>query len=216
MGDFVFPSVPGYADVLDASFVFFPWPETLRRVLAVSSGPPGNVRVACVLLAEPLKVTAGEQAAADPRVTSSWGLSEFQPPSRRLAVVPAASPRGAAPSALGRRTQNCCVLRLWGSWVRLSRHQHSYLIWFSSEQSVGGLAAFRAFLKSEYSEENIEFWVSCEDYKKIKSPAKLSPKARKIYDEFISVQATKEVCAQNISWAKVSPWVPNQASSTGE
>ncbi|KAM7161557.1 regulator of G-protein signaling 4 [Macrochelys suwanniensis] len=56
-----------------------------------------------------------------------------------------------------------------------------------------GLAAFRAFLKSEYSEENIEFWVSCEEYKKTKSPAKLSPKARKIYDEFISVQATREV-----------------------
>ncbi|XP_054443551.1 regulator of G-protein signaling 4 isoform X2 [Pteronotus mesoamericanus] len=56
-----------------------------------------------------------------------------------------------------------------------------------------GLAAFRAFLKSEYSEENIDFWVSCEEYKKIKSPAKLSPKAKKIYDEFISVQATKEV-----------------------
>lgn len=58
---------------------------------------------------------------------------------------------------------------------------------------AGGLAAFRAFLKSEYSEENIDFWVSCEEYKKIKSPSKLSPKARKIYEEFISVQATKEV-----------------------
>uniref|UniRef100_A0A8D2B6P6 RGS domain-containing protein n=1 Tax=Sciurus vulgaris TaxID=55149 RepID=A0A8D2B6P6_SCIVU len=39
-----------------------------------------------------------------------------------------------------------------------------------------GLAAFRAFLKSEYSEENIDFWVSCEEYRKTKSPAKLSPK----------------------------------------
>uniref|UniRef100_A0A8D2BEN7 Regulator of G-protein signaling 4 n=1 Tax=Sciurus vulgaris TaxID=55149 RepID=A0A8D2BEN7_SCIVU len=56
-----------------------------------------------------------------------------------------------------------------------------------------GLAAFRAFLKSEYSEENIDFWVSCEEYRKTKSPAKLSPKAKKIYEEFISVQATKEV-----------------------
>lgn len=58
---------------------------------------------------------------------------------------------------------------------------------------TGGLAAFKAFLKSEYSEENIDFWVSCEEYKKIKSPSKLSPKAKKIYNEFISVQATKEV-----------------------
>uniref|UniRef100_A0A8C8YWN7 Regulator of G-protein signaling 4 n=1 Tax=Prolemur simus TaxID=1328070 RepID=A0A8C8YWN7_PROSS len=58
---------------------------------------------------------------------------------------------------------------------------------------TGGLAAFKAFLKSEYSEENIDFWISCEEYKKIKSPSKLSPKAKKIYNEFISVQATKEV-----------------------
>uniref|UniRef100_A0A8D1BA30 Regulator of G-protein signaling 4 n=1 Tax=Sus scrofa TaxID=9823 RepID=A0A8D1BA30_PIG len=56
-----------------------------------------------------------------------------------------------------------------------------------------GLAAFKAFLKSEYSEENIDFWISCEEYKKIKSPSKLSPRAKKIYNEFISVQATKEV-----------------------
>lgn len=91
--------------------------------------------------------------------------------------------------------------RRWGSQVGLPRS----LIWFSSKQSAGGLAAFRAFLKSEYSEENIEFWVSCEDYKKTKSPAKLSPKARKIYDEFISVQATKEVRAQNVPQAELSP-----------
>lgn len=108
------------------------------------------------------------------------------------------------------------MLRHWGSQVGLPRSQHSYLIWFSFKQSAGGLAAFRAFLKSEYSEENIEFWVSCEDYKKTKSPAKLSPKARKIYDEFISVQATKEVRAQNVPWAELSLLVLNQASSTGK
>ncbi|XP_038650828.1 regulator of G-protein signaling 8-like isoform X1 [Scyliorhinus canicula] len=56
-----------------------------------------------------------------------------------------------------------------------------------------GLAAFRAFLRSEYSEENIEFWLTCEDYKKTKSPAKLASKAKKIYSEYIDVQAPKEV-----------------------
>uniref|UniRef100_V9L1W5 Regulator of G-protein signaling 8 n=1 Tax=Callorhinchus milii TaxID=7868 RepID=V9L1W5_CALMI len=56
-----------------------------------------------------------------------------------------------------------------------------------------GLAAFRAFLRSEYSEENIEFWLACEDYKKTKSPTKLASKAKKIYSEFIDVQAPKEV-----------------------
>lgn len=58
---------------------------------------------------------------------------------------------------------------------------------------TGGLAAFKAFLKSEYSEENIDFWVSCEEYKKIKSPSKRTPQAQEIYREFISVQAAREV-----------------------
>lgn len=56
-----------------------------------------------------------------------------------------------------------------------------------------GVAAFRAFLQSEYSEENLDFWVSCEEYRRVTSPSELRPKAEKIYAEFISVQATKEV-----------------------
>nr|XP_033815800.1 regulator of G-protein signaling 4 [Geotrypetes seraphini] len=56
-----------------------------------------------------------------------------------------------------------------------------------------GLSAFKAFLKSEYSEENIEFWIACEDYKKTETPTKLGSKAKKIYDDFISTQAAKEV-----------------------
>ena len=58
---------------------------------------------------------------------------------------------------------------------------------------AGGLAAFRAFLQSEHSEENIDFWVSCEDYKRTKAPSRRGPKAKKIYEEFIAVQAAKEV-----------------------
>ncbi|XP_048395325.1 regulator of G-protein signaling 5-like [Stegostoma tigrinum] len=56
-----------------------------------------------------------------------------------------------------------------------------------------GLSAFRAFLRSEYSEENIEFWLACEDYKKTKSPVKRASKAKKIYLEFIETDAPKEV-----------------------
>ncbi|XP_039591427.1 regulator of G-protein signaling 4 [Polypterus senegalus] len=56
-----------------------------------------------------------------------------------------------------------------------------------------GVAAFNAFLKSEFSEENIEFWVACEEYKKITSPAKMITKAKKIYEQFVAVQSPKEV-----------------------
>ncbi|XP_032994169.1 regulator of G-protein signaling 3-like [Lacerta agilis] len=39
-----------------------------------------------------------------------------------------------------------------------------------------GLAAFHAFLCAEFSEENLEFWQACEDYKKIKSQSKMVSK----------------------------------------
>ncbi|XP_038650826.1 regulator of G-protein signaling 21-like [Scyliorhinus canicula] len=56
-----------------------------------------------------------------------------------------------------------------------------------------GVGLFRAFLQSEYSEENIEFWMACEDYKKTRTPAKLASKAKKIYSDFIATDAPKEV-----------------------
>uniref|UniRef100_A0A3B4Z7Z1 Regulator of G-protein signaling 8 n=1 Tax=Stegastes partitus TaxID=144197 RepID=A0A3B4Z7Z1_9TELE len=56
-----------------------------------------------------------------------------------------------------------------------------------------GLPAFRTFLKTEFSDENIEFWMACEEYKKIKSSAKLVSKANKIFKEFIDVQAPREI-----------------------
>jgi regulator of G-protein signaling len=56
-----------------------------------------------------------------------------------------------------------------------------------------GLATFRTFLKSEFSDENIEFWLTCEEYKKIKSSFRMSSKAKKIYEQFIKAEAPKEV-----------------------
>ncbi|XP_070797160.1 regulator of G-protein signaling 21 [Pituophis catenifer annectens] len=56
-----------------------------------------------------------------------------------------------------------------------------------------GLDAFRTFLKSEFSEENIEFWLACEDFKKTKSAAKVASKAQRIYSEFIQADAPQEI-----------------------
>ncbi|MBN3316139.1 RGS4 protein, partial [Atractosteus spatula] len=56
-----------------------------------------------------------------------------------------------------------------------------------------GLAAFTTFLKSEFSDENIEFWMACEEYKKTTSQTKLASKAKKIYDLYIAVESEKEV-----------------------
>lgn len=59
--------------------------------------------------------------------------------------------------------------------------------------SPDGLAAFRKFLKSEFSEENVEFWLACEDFKRTKSSASIAAKAQKIYADFIEADAPKEV-----------------------
>ncbi|PWA17477.1 hypothetical protein CCH79_00011343 [Gambusia affinis] len=58
--------------------------------------------------------------------------------------------------------------------------------------SQNGLCLFRAFLVSEFSEENIAFYLACEDYRTSK-PSKLAAKARKIYKEFVCSDAPREV-----------------------
>ncbi|XP_035516688.1 regulator of G-protein signaling 21 isoform X1 [Morone saxatilis] len=52
-----------------------------------------------------------------------------------------------------------------------------------------GLQAFRGFLRSEFSEENLKFWLACEEYRV--SPSKT--KAGSIYSQFINPDAPQEV-----------------------
>ncbi|KAM4750383.1 regulator of G-protein signaling 5 [Anableps anableps] len=55
-----------------------------------------------------------------------------------------------------------------------------------------GLQAFRGFLRSEFSEENLEFWLACEDYRV--SPSNMQKtKASSIYNQFINPDAPLEV-----------------------
>ena len=57
---------------------------------------------------------------------------------------------------------------------------------------LGGLQVFRGFLRSEFSEENLEFWLACEDYRV--SPSNLQrDKASSIYSQFINPDAPQEV-----------------------
>ncbi|XP_062973333.1 regulator of G-protein signaling 1 [Elgaria multicarinata webbii] len=55
-----------------------------------------------------------------------------------------------------------------------------------------GQEVFREFLKSEFSDENIEFWLACEDYKKTQAD-RLHGKAEKIYKEYVHSDAKKQV-----------------------
>lgn len=58
---------------------------------------------------------------------------------------------------------------------------------------LAGQIAFREFLKSEYSEENILFWLACEEYKKIKTVPEMISSANRIYSEFVQTEAPRQV-----------------------
>lgn len=55
-----------------------------------------------------------------------------------------------------------------------------------------GLQLFREFLRTEFSDENIEFWIACEEYKS-SDATEFAQNAQDIFTDFIAVQAPKEV-----------------------
>eukprot|EP00095_Tigriopus_kingsejongensis_P012567 maker-scaffold257_size234952-snap-gene-1.23 protein:Tk12567 transcript:maker-scaffold257_size234952-snap-gene-1.23-mRNA-1 annotation:"hypothetical protein TcasGA2_TC014234" len=59
--------------------------------------------------------------------------------------------------------------------------------------SEKGRKVFRSFLRGEYSEENILFWLACEDLKKERSPELIEEKARIIYEDYVSILSPREV-----------------------
>ncbi|XP_056379272.1 regulator of G-protein signaling 5 isoform X2 [Hyla sarda] len=81
-------------------------------------------------------------------------------------------------------------------------------------QNSYGLTAFQNFLKMEFSEENIEFWMACEEYKKIKSPNKMAAKAKKIYEEFIQTDAPREVNIDHFTRAVTTKNLVEPSSSS--
>ncbi|XP_062897900.1 regulator of G-protein signaling 20 isoform X3 [Mobula hypostoma] len=60
-------------------------------------------------------------------------------------------------------------------------------------KSPAGRNAFREFLRTEYSEENMLFWLACEDLKKEVNKNIVEEKARLIYEDYISILSLKEV-----------------------
>uniref|UniRef100_A0A8B9FTR6 Regulator of G-protein signaling 16 n=1 Tax=Amazona collaria TaxID=241587 RepID=A0A8B9FTR6_9PSIT len=60
-------------------------------------------------------------------------------------------------------------------------------------KSKSGVTAFHTFLKTEFSEENLDFWLACEDFKKTRSKTKLASKANRIFEEFVQNEAPREV-----------------------
>ncbi|XP_056894563.1 regulator of G-protein signaling 4-like isoform X2 [Takifugu flavidus] len=51
---------------------------------------------------------------------------------------------------------------------------------------------FEEFLRTEYSEENLLFWLACQDYKKLFSGTEMVAAAKRIYEEFVQVDAPRQ------------------------
>ncbi|XP_048832520.1 regulator of G-protein signaling 4-like [Brienomyrus brachyistius] len=79
-----------------------------------------------------------------------------------------------------------------------------------------GLPAFATFLKTEFSEENIEFWMACEDYKKIASQESLAAKANDIYDKYVAVNSPREVNLDSATREETRKNLQNAAPSCFE
>ncbi|XP_047414592.1 regulator of G-protein signaling 17 isoform X2 [Sciurus carolinensis] len=60
-------------------------------------------------------------------------------------------------------------------------------------KAPAGRNLFREFLRTEYSEENLLFWLACEDLKKEQNKKVIEEKARMIYEDYISILSPKEV-----------------------
>ena len=58
---------------------------------------------------------------------------------------------------------------------------------------AAGREVFREFLRSEYSEENMLFWLAVEDLRKETDAQLVEEKARLIYEDYISILSPKEV-----------------------
>lgn len=71
-------------------------------------------------------------------------------------------------------------------------------------KNPAGRNVFREFLRTEYSEENMLFWLACEDLKKEHNKKVVDEKARSIYEDYISILSPKEVRPPHIGKQEVT------------
>ena len=86
-------------------------------------------------------------------------------------------------------------------------------------RNPAGRNLFREFLRTEYSEDNMLFWLACEDLRQEHSNAVVQEKARLIYENYVSILSPKEVANQSVRIAipaanwKLHKLVPGQSQN---
>ncbi|XP_074654004.1 regulator of G-protein signaling 5-like isoform X2 [Tubulanus polymorphus] len=79
-----------------------------------------------------------------------------------------------------------------------------------------GVQLFRSFLRTEFSDENLEFWIACEDYKSVGKGAKQGARAREIYNDYVAIQAPHEINLDSDTRAAVAKVMDNPNKHTFE
>ncbi|XP_008422591.1 regulator of G-protein signaling 3a isoform X4 [Poecilia reticulata] len=162
-----------------------PSPKTLKKELMKNGG---SMHQLCMLFSG-RKLSAGSPCSCEvsPNGTKKKSKNLAKDMKNRLAFLrrrnesPGSNPAGKLDKSMKSVKPTPEEALKWGdSLDKLLTHKY-------------GLAAFRAFLRTEFSEENLEFWLACEEYKKIKSQSKMASKAKKIFAEYIAIQSCKEV-----------------------
>uniref|UniRef100_A0A3P9LUB8 RGS domain-containing protein n=1 Tax=Oryzias latipes TaxID=8090 RepID=A0A3P9LUB8_ORYLA len=101
----------------------------------------------------------------------------------------------------------CCCCSSWATFLharqplRLNSSPKPTLeevhSWGQSFDKLMGCPAgrncFRQFLRTEFSEENMLFWLACEEFSKETNKSMIEEKARVIYEDYISILSPKEV-----------------------
>ena len=74
----------------------------------------------------------------------------------------------------------------------ISYYLYTYTFLYNVFLLSDGRRLFEDFLKSEFSQENLQFWVACEEFKK-DSHGNVAAGAKHIYQEFVCDNAPRQV-----------------------
>nr|XP_004567427.1 regulator of G-protein signaling 8 [Maylandia zebra] len=67
-----------------------------------------------------------------------------------------------------------------------------------------GQLVFEDFLRTEYSDENLLFWLACKKYKKITRVTEMTIAAKRIYTEFVQVGAPRQINIDCVTREEIS------------
>ncbi|XP_055965755.1 regulator of G-protein signaling 20 isoform X2 [Sorex fumeus] len=133
-----------------------------------------------------------------PRATPPAGAELAEPGKRQMSTAPEPDPSPGQQAVGSRGSDACCFC--WCCCCSCSCPSptlEEVRAWGQSFEQLmltpAGRNAFREFLRTEFSEENMLFWMACEELKREANRSAIEEKARTIYEDYISILSPKEV-----------------------